>query len=192
MRASRFGILLLAMTASAQAVEFNQVFPERSQITFVSKQMGVPVDGGFKRFQAQLVFDPAKPEAGKINLVLDLASIDAGAKEANDEVVGKNWFNVKTFPHATFVASGVRALGGGRYEARGSLSIKGRTREVTTPFSFRIDKGMGRFEGGFVMKRLEYGIGEGTWGDPSVVADEVKISYSIVAGSAPAAPTRKP
>jgi hypothetical protein len=51
---------------------------------------------------------------------------------------------------------------------------------------------MGVFEGGFVLKRLEYGIGEGTWGDPSVVADEVRVGYSIVAGSAPAAPKRKP
>ncbi len=188
------GMLVAALLPSsvAQAVEFNQVFPERSRIAFISKQMGVPVDGAFRRFQAQLAFDPAKPEAGKVNLTLDLASVDAGYKEANDEVVGKNWFNVKVFPSATFTSSGVRALGNNRYEARGTLTIKGKAREVAAPFSVRTDKGTATFDGGFTLKRLEYGIGDGSWGDPSVVADEVQIKFSIVAGTAPATAKRKP
>lgn len=185
-------IALLFLATQAQAVEYTQVFPERSHIGFVSKQMGVAVDGGFKRFQAQLAFDPAKPESAKVNLTLDLASVDAGSKEANDEVVGKHWFNVKSFPQATFVSSGVRVLGNNRYEARGTLSIKGRARDVAAPFAVRVDQGTATFDGGFILKRLEYGIGEGTWGDPSVVADEVRIKFSIVAGTAPAAAKRKP
>jgi polyisoprenoid-binding protein YceI len=184
--------LMLALPGVASAVEFNQVFPERSRIAFVSKQMGVPVDGAFRRFQAQIAFDPARPEAGKINLILDLASVDAGYKEANDEVVGKNWFNVKAFPQATFVSRGVRALGNNRYEVRGTLSIKGKSREVAAPFSVRTDKGSASFDGSFTLKRLEFGIGEGSWGDPSVVADDVQVKFSIVAGTAPATAKGKP
>lgn len=184
--------LMLALPGLASATEFNQVFPEKSRIAFVSKQMGVPVDGAFRRFQAQIAFDPARPEAGKINLSLDLASVDAGYKEANDEVVGKNWFNVKVFPNATFVSSGVRALGNNRYEVRGTLGIKGKSRQIAAPFTLRSDKDTATFDGSFVLKRLEYGIGEGSWGDPSVVADDVQVKFSLVAGSTPPTIKRKP
>jgi polyisoprenoid-binding protein YceI len=134
----------LALAQGAQAVEYNQVFPERSRLAFTYKQMGVPMQGGFKRFAAQLAFDPAKPETGQDSaLSLDAASVDAGYQEANAEVVGKDWFNVKAFPTAGFVSSGVRALGGNRYEARGTLTIKGKARPVTAPFTLARRQGHG-------------------------------------------------
>lgn len=182
----------LALAQGAQAVEYNQVFPERSRLAFTYKQMGVPMQGGFKRFAAQLAFDPAKPETGRFSLNLDAASIDAGYPEANAEVVGKDWFNVKAFPQAGFVSSGVRALGGNRYEARGTLTIKGKARPVTAPFTLRADKSGASLDGAFVLKRLDHGIGEGSWGDPSVVADEVQIQFSIAAGTVSvAAPAKR-
>ncbi len=182
---------LLALAHTAQAVEYNQVAPERSRLAFAYKQMGVAMNGGFKRFAAQLAFDPAKPEAGRFSLNLDMASIDAGYPEANAEVVGKDWFDIKRFPQASFVSSGVRALGGDRYEARGTLTIKGKARPVTAPFTLRADKSGASLDGAFVLKRLDYGIGEGSWGDPSVVADEVQIQFSIAARMAPAAAPAK-
>ena len=100
------------MAGTAHAVEFNQVDVSKSSLAFSSKQMGVPVPGNFKRFTSQIAFDPAKPTAASTTLEIDLASIDAGSKDANDEVVGKQWFNVKAFPTAKFVSTGVKALGG--------------------------------------------------------------------------------
>jgi polyisoprenoid-binding protein YceI len=105
----------------------------KSSLAFSSKQMGVPVPGNFKRFTSQISFDPAKPTAASTTLEIDLASIDAGSKDANDEVVGKQWFNVKAFPTAKFVSTGVKALGGNRYEALGKMTIKGQTRDVVAP-----------------------------------------------------------
>mgnify|MGYP000953622659 CR=1 FL=1 len=186
-------LLLGLVTHSAQAVVYDRVAPERSRLAFAYKQMGVAMNGGFKRFTAQLAFDPARPEQGVFSLDLDMSSIDAGYPEANAEVVGKDWFDVKRFPQARFVSSGVRALGGNRYEARGTLTIKGKTRPVTAPFTLRADKAGASLDGSFVLKRLDYGIGEGAWGDPGVVADEVAIQFTIATGTASALPgPRKP
>src|SRR5512137_947860 len=112
---------LLAAT-STQAEEFSTVDTGRSTVTFVYRQMNVPMEGRFARFAAQLKFDPAKPAAASAAIDIDLASIDAGSPEANDEVAGKLWFNTKNFPTARFVATGIRALGGNRYEASGKLT----------------------------------------------------------------------
>lgn len=176
--------IVAALPAHALAAEFNAVQPEQSRITFVSKQMGVPVDGGFKKFTAQIAFDPAKPETGHAQIDIDLASIDAGSTDADDEVKGKNWFDIAHFPTARFVSTAVRALGNGRYEARGQMTIKGRTREVVAPFTYRAEGSAAVLEGAIPIMRLQYGLGAGAWSDTATVADEVQVKFrfNIAAG----------
>lgn len=174
--------LALAVPALA-AGTYSRVLPEKSSLAFVSQQMGVSVDGTFRKFAATLDFDPAKPEAGKATLDIELASIDAGGPEANDEVKSKNWFDVKQFPTARFVSTSVKPLGNNKYEVRGQMSIKGKTHEVVAPFTLKPEGAGAVLEGSFPLKRLDYGVGTGAWGDTSVVADEVQIRFRLaVAG----------
>ena len=109
----------------ANAIEFNQVLADKSALTFVSKQMNVPVEGRFRSFRGKLAFDPAKPAATSAELEIDLAGIDAGSKDANDELAGKAWFNTKAFPVARFVLTSVKPLGDSRFEVAGKMTIKG-------------------------------------------------------------------
>ena len=143
--------------------------------------MGVPVKGGFKRFTTQMLFDPAKPEAARAQIEIDLASIDAGSPEADEESAGKLWFNRSAYPKATFVASQVRALGNNRYELRGTLTLKGRSREMVVPVAYTAGRNAASFDGSFVLKRLDFGIGEGMWADVATVANEVKVTFRIAA-----------
>jgi polyisoprenoid-binding protein YceI len=168
---------LLVASGAVHALEFTQFQADKSTLQFVSKQMGVPVDGHFKKFSATLAFDPAKPAAATARLELDLASVDAGSADADGEVVGKPWFNVKLFPTATFVSAAIRPLGGDKFELAGKLTIKGKTQDVSAPFSFRQEGGNGVFDGAFVLKRLDFGVGDGIWSDVSAVANEVQIKF---------------
>ena len=168
-----------AIACGAQAVELNQVAAGKSRITFAGKQMGVAVDGSFKKFDVQIAIDPARPEACKVRVDVDLASIDAGSDEATDEVKGKTWLNIAAFPKASFVASSIKPLGAGRYEARGTLSIKGISRDTVVPFSLRNEGPGSWLEGGFVLPRLQFKIGEGTWADTSTVADEIQVKFKL-------------
>ena len=178
-------ILAILSTGPAMATEYTSMLAGRSQVVFTSRQMGVPVEGRFGKFTATLAFDPAAPERGRATIDIDLASIDAGSAEANEEVIGKNWFNAKLHPTAHFASTSVKALGGGRFEVRGPLTLKGRTQEVAAPFSFKTDGGNGVFEGAFTLKRLDYAIGEGAWGDTDTVANEVQIKFRFVAAAGP-------
>jgi polyisoprenoid-binding protein YceI len=180
------GALLCGVAAAAAANEYNVVNAERSTLTFTAKQMGVPVDGKFRKFSAQIAFDPAKPQATKAALEVDLASVDAGSDEANDEVVGKQWFNVKAYPTAKFVAAAVKPLGGNRYELSGLLSIKGRSQNTTAVVSFTPQGSEAVFDGAFTIKRADFAIGEGSWSDFDTVANEIPVKFHIVAASAAA------
>ena len=173
-------VLLVLVPCTAGAVEYSHVQLDKSSVTFESRQMSVPVDGSFKKFTANVKINPAKPESGSAKIEIDLASIDAGSAEANDEVKGKNWFSVAEFPKASFVSSSVKSVGSDKYEAAGQLSIKGKTMLVQAPFTLKEDKGLLNVDGAFTLKRLDYGIGSGLWSDTSVVADEVKIKFHLL------------
>lgn len=184
----KHGLALCALAAAlpAGAVEFNQFQPGKSALSFVSKQMNVPVEGQFKSFRSKLAFDPAKPAAAKAELEIDLASIDAGSKDANDEVASKAWFDTKTFPVAKFVATSVKPLGNNRFEVAGKMTIKGRTLDLATPVTLRQEGGSATFDGSLTIKRADYGIGEGMWADFGTVANEVQIKFRLVATAAAA------
>ena len=175
--------LALATTLSAHAVEYTQVQPDKSAINFVYKQMNVAVDGKFKRFSSQLSFDPAKPTAAKASFDVELASVDTGAQEGDDEVAGKPWFNTKTFPTAKFVSTGVKALGSNKYEVTGQLNIKGKTQDVIVPATFTAQGNSGIFEGSFTIRRADFSIGEGSWAKFDIVANDVLIKFRITAAS---------
>lgn len=175
--------LTLAAALSAHAVEYTQVQPDKSTVNFVYKQMGVAVDGKFKRFSSQLSFDPAKPTAAKTTFDVDLASVDTGAPEGDDEVAGKQWFNTKAFPTARFVSSSVKPLGGNRYEVAGQLSLKGKTQEIVVPATFTPQGNSGVFDGTFTIRRADFSIGEGAWAKFDIVANDVQIKFRITASA---------
>lgn len=175
--------LALAGAFSAQAAEFTQVQPDKSAINFTYKQMGVAVDGKFKKFASQLNFDPAKPAAAKATFDVDLASVDTGAPEGDQEVAGKPWFNTKAFPTARFVSGTVKPLGGNKYEVAGQLSIKGKTQDVIVPATFTAQGNTGVFDGSFTIRRADFSIGEGTWAKFDIVANDVVIKFRITATS---------
>ncbi|MFZ2523696.1 MAG: YceI family protein, partial [Candidatus Ferrigenium altingense] len=112
-------LLLACAPIHTQAAEFNLVQADQSTLAFAYKQMGVPMEGNFGKFSVRINFDPARANAARAQIEVDLASIDTGSNEANDEVGGKQWFNTKAFPSAQFVSTGVKALGGNRYEVLG-------------------------------------------------------------------------
>ena len=191
MHKSAAGFLVLAcalVLQSPAAAAALTVLYDKSRISCVSRQENVPVEARFKEFTAGIEFDPARPETGKIQIDLDVDSFDLGNAEFNDEAKNKDWFDVRNFPRAKFVSAGMRALGRGRFEARGRLTIKGTTNEIVAPFTYQEDAGGGVFDGAFVIKRLQYNIGVGAWKDTDTVADDVQIRFHIaVAPGKPAA-----
>ena len=175
--------LALATAFSAQAVEYTQVQPDKSAINFTYKQMGVAVDGKFRKFTSQLNFDPTKPTAAKATFEVELASVDTGAPEGDQEVAGKPWFNTKAFPTAKFVSGTVKPLGGNKVEVAGQLTIKGKTQDVVVPATFTPQGNSGVFDGSFTIRRADFSIGEGSWAKFDIVANDVVIKFRITANS---------
>lgn len=173
-------LLLLAafgVTSTAQAQQ--KLVPAQSEVVFVSKQMGVAVEGRFKRFDAQVRFNPAKPETSQIGFTVDTGSATLGAPEADAELPKATWFNVPKFPQATFQSSTVKGLGAGKFEVTGKLSIKGASRDIVVPVVLSQNGASTVASGSFSLKRLAFKVGENEWSDTSMVADDVQVKFKL-------------
>ena len=153
----------------------------KSGVTAVFKQLNVPVEGKFKKFNAQIDFNSAKPEAAKATFDIEVGSFDLGDDEINKEVLKKDWFNAAQFPKASFVSSAIKPGANGKLDVAGKLTIKGKTSDVSFPLSVKKDGANQVFEGALPIKRLAFNIGEGEWKDTATVADEVVIKFRVVA-----------
>lgn len=180
-------LLAFALTGflapAVHAAAFTRVQADKSSIDFAYSQMGVSMDGRFRKFTSQLDFDPAQPARAKVAIDVDLASIDTGTPELDTEAAGKDWFNTKSFPTARFVSSSVKALGGNRYSVAGKLTIKGRTRDIVVPATFTTQAGSGVFAGSFTIRRGDFAIGEGAWSAFDIVANDIQVTFRLTATS---------
>ncbi|WP_170162291.1 YceI family protein, partial [Caldimonas tepidiphila] len=126
----------LAQAAAAPPPQSAQkLLPAQSEIAFTSRQMGVPVEGKFRRFDARVAFDPKNPQAARIDFTVDLGSAWLGSAEteAEAELVKPVWFDTARFPQARFTSTAVKPLGADRFEVAGRLTIKNQTRDVVVP-----------------------------------------------------------
>lgn len=165
----------LATPALAQPVDL-----AKSQLIFSMKQMGVPVSGSFKKFAANVSFNPAQPEAGKADISIDINSISLPTADANAEARKKDWFNTAQYPQARFVSSSIKPLGNNRFQVSGKLTLKGITREVSAPFQISPQGKQLAIDGALPISRLSFKIGEGSWSDTGTVADNVDLKFRIV------------
>jgi polyisoprenoid-binding protein YceI len=171
-------LLGIALAASAAPLKTDVA---HSRVSAVFKQMDVPVESNFKRFNALIDYDAAHPEKASARVDIDTASFDMGQADYNKEIAKKEWFNSAQFPKASFVSSSIKPAGAGKLNVTGKLTIKGKTQEVSFPLSVKLDAGKQVFEGQLPIKRLAFNIGEGEWQDTSMVADEVVIKFRVAA-----------
>jgi polyisoprenoid-binding protein YceI len=172
------GLALLATAPLATHAE-QLLVPAQSEIQFVSRQMGVPVEGRFKTFDAKVVFDPAKPASSSIVFSVDTGSATLGVRETDAELPKADWFNVAKFPKASFQSTAVKRLQGNQFEVAGKLSIKGVSSDVVVPVTLAQNGAQTTATGSFAIKRLTYRIGDNEWSDTSMVADPVQVKFKL-------------
>jgi polyisoprenoid-binding protein YceI len=164
----------LSATTYAQAID-----PEKSKVIATFTQSGVDVDVAFKKFAAEVNYDPDAQNNTSAKIAVDVSSFDIGDAEYNKEVQKPEWFNTGKFPQATFVTETVRTISPTQLQANGILTIKGKSHNVVVPISVKPDGKAWSFSGELPIKRNDYNVGEGEWTATDMVADEVKIRFTI-------------
>jgi polyisoprenoid-binding protein YceI len=182
-------IVSIAVIAAAHAASASAHFTQdltKSTLEYSFVQAGAQNKGTFKKYTVTL--DVAGDKAEKLDVVIDMTSLDTGDKERDDTLRGADLFNVAKNPQARFTSAQITKTAAG-YDAVGKLTLRGVSKDVHVPFTLRMateqGKSVGYLEGKTTVKRLDFGVGQGDWKSTEWVGNDVGISYSVrlVAGS---------
>jgi polyisoprenoid-binding protein YceI len=181
--AATTGAALFAATAHADAPVTHYVSDQApSTLEFAFRQAGAENKGKFTRFPVKLDFSPDNLAAGRLEVTVDMNSLDTGDKERDDTLRGAELFNVAKFPQAHFLATQIAKTADG-YEASGKLTIRDATRDARVPFTFRpvtiAGKPAAWMLGKMTIKRLDYGVGQGDWKATDQVGNEVVVTFTV-------------
>ncbi|MGE0668482.1 MAG: YceI family protein [Sphingomonadales bacterium] len=154
---------------------------EKSTLAFFATQVGQRFTGRFARFSADLTLDPADLAGARLTATVDLASVDAGDRQRNEALPGKDWFDTAAHPKATFRSESFAAKGGRNFEVTGVLRLKGIERRVTIPFTLTPIGDSAAIKGGFTLTRTDFGVGAGQWATGQWVGLDVAVAINAVA-----------
>lgn len=181
----RIAAAALLLFAGVSQAAPRPLLAANSRIEFSIKEMGVTVSGQFRRFTAAVDLDPAKPETSSAQISVDIASLTTGDSDADTIAVDQPWLDKTEFPKAQFTSSAVKRVATDRYEVQGTLTIRGKSREITVPLTTTSQTHGGLVaSGGFTIHRSDFAIGGGEWNEGDVVADDVLVSFKLALGAA--------
>ncbi len=152
-----------------------------SRLSFKSNFSGMDFTGTFRRWDAQIAFDPKALAASKASVSIDVASASTGESERDDAMPTADWFNVASFPRATFVTKSIKSLGGNKYQAAGVLTLRGVSQPLTLPFTLAINGDVATMNGQVAVNRSAFGVGQGQWSSAETVPLDVMVTVAITA-----------
>lgn len=156
---------------------------QKSELIFTAIVNSSPIEGHFKIFSGDIVFDPQDLDNSSANIVIDMNSVFATKSEIAPNLIKKEWFNAKDYPQAVFRAD--KFIHGDKektYQVSGTLTIRDKTLPITLTFSLNeYSKTNAMVTGGVFINRLSFDIGTGEWADTEFVQDKVIVQFKITA-----------
>jgi polyisoprenoid-binding protein YceI len=154
----------------------------KSTLVYGFVQAGAKNQGKFAHFAVSLEFSAENVAASHLSVNVDVKSLNTGDAQRDEALRSDDFFAVQKYPQATFTATQIAQTASG-FDAVGKLTIRGVTRDVHVPFSFRTasEQGhnVGYLAGTLSLRRLDFGLGQGEWKSTEWIANEVSVTYSL-------------
>jgi polyisoprenoid-binding protein YceI len=186
-RAAFAGVASLFIAGAASAGEW-KIDSSHSEIGFAVKHMMVSnTKGEFKKVTGGVTLDPKKPTEAKINVTIDIASINTDDEKRDGHLKGTDFFDVAKHPTATFVSKKItKGADKNKFKVLGDLTIRGVTKEVTldteiTDVTSAWGKNIIGVHAETTINRIDYGVSWNQNLDKGgvVVGNDVKLTIDL-------------
>lgn len=108
-----------------------KVDPSHSDIVFRVRHMMVgTVHGQFRKWEAQMSFDPKDPKSDSVLVAVDVDSIDTREPKRDTHLKSADFFDLANHPTMTFESTHVVRASAQKYEVTGNLTIRGTQKSV--------------------------------------------------------------
>jgi polyisoprenoid-binding protein YceI len=178
------GILALAAPLALAQTSTWISDPAHSEVDFSITHLAISnVHGRFGHVNATLNFNEADVSKSTVTATIDVTGVDTGEQGRNNDLKGPNYFDVATYPSATFTSTSV-AKSGDSLTINGNLTLHGVTKPVVLaaegprgPASGMDHKQHSGFSASTTIKRSDFGIGPKI--PAAMVGDEVKLNIEL-------------
>jgi polyisoprenoid-binding protein YceI len=177
MQRSLFFLLTVTLGAPVLADEWRS--NSAATLSFSTTFEGEPLQGEFSKIDVVFAFDTAAPEAGKLDVTIDLTAADMGDPDMNSVLMDPAWFDTAQFAEANFVSDTIARLAANQFQASGGLELKGTQKNVVVPFSWDSDGDVAHMRGSFDLTRTDFGIGSGEWATDDAIGFAVHLSFDL-------------
>jgi polyisoprenoid-binding protein YceI len=180
-------IALLSLAAGARAAPAPAwtVDKTASTVRFSSTMNGEAFSGGFRRWDADIRFDPKNLAGSGVTTTIDTASASTGDADRDQALPTAAFLAAAKFPKATFAANTFKDLGAGRYLAIGQLTLRGVSKALTLPFTLAITGTEAKMRASVALNRLAFGVGQDEWKATTALPAMVTVSITIAARRKP-------
>jgi len=149
------------------------------KLGFRADYSGTPVEGGFRRWDANIVFDPEDLPGSSISVTIDLASVDSADSDRDNMLTSDSFFDVATHPRARFRSNRITHRDGNAYRAAGTLTFHGQSKPLTLDFTLDIKGDDAKAAGSATLSRTAFGVGSGQWASTDDIKDAVTVTFSF-------------
>ena len=147
-----------------------------STLKFTIKNLGFGVDGSFSGFAGDISFDAQKPAVSSINVTINAATVNTDNSLRDEHLKADGYFDVKNYPLIRLVSNKIVTGKASVYQFNGVLTIKGKSKTISFPFTATSLADGYLFKGTFKINRKDFGVG-GT----STIADELEVQLNVIA-----------
>lgn len=175
----------LLLSFSAHAAEYT-IDHTKSSIRFSGKHAGNNFTGTFDKWKAKIVFDPNNLAASHVEVTIDTSSAKTGNSMYDGTLPTADWFDVKTYPEASFVSETIKFINDNRYQVKGLLTLRGVPLSVDFVFTLNFapgkdGAGQATVTSSFILDRIAYGIGVKSDPKAEWVDRSIKLDLNVVA-----------
>ncbi len=128
-------VVALSLSGLAHATVFN-IDAVHSDVGFKIRHFVAKTGGKFAKFSGTVDFDQKKPEAIKVNAVIETASVDTNNDKRDEHLRGADFFNVTKFPVMTFKSNSAKSAGEGKLQVMGDFTLLGVTKPLTLDVTY--------------------------------------------------------
>ena len=180
------GLLLFGQNASAAARAW-ELDTDHSNVYFSIEHIYAEVQGRFTAIAATVHFDPANLKESRFDFEIKVDSIDTGIKQRDDHLRSADFFASSDHPLITFTSNAVTAAGEGVYQVAGTLTVKGKSRDLVLPLTLAgvkdhpatPGKQVAGFNGRLSVDRLALGVGDGKFYKMGLLGKEVEVLVTL-------------
>ncbi len=123
----------VALSAPAMAADYKiDTDNAHASITFRIKHLGFSwLTGRFDKFSGAFSFDDKNPDASKVKVEIDTASVDTNLALRDKHIRDAQLLDTDAFPKATFESTSIKSSGDEKAVVTGNFTLHGVTKEIS-------------------------------------------------------------